>query len=59
MGANSYFVKPAGVESLKELLKKIHKYWAECEVPEVDVEGYAVETNSRGRLGARYKKPKR
>ena len=59
LGASSYFVKPPGVQSLKELLKKIHDYWMECEVPEVDAEGYAVETNSRGRLGARYKKPKR
>ena len=59
LGASSYFVKPVGLESLKELLRKIHEYWAECEVPEVDAEGYAVETESKGRLGARYKKPKR
>ena len=59
LGASSYLVKPPGVQSLKELLRKIHEYWAECEVPEVDLEGYAVDTQSRGRLGARYEKPKR
>ena len=59
LGASSYFVKPPGIDDLKRLLRKIHDYWTECEVPQVDAEGYAVETNSTGRLGARYKKPKR
>ena len=59
LGASSYFVKPAGVPELRALLKKIHNYWSECEVPAVDVDRYAVSTDSTGRLGARYKKPKR
>ena len=59
LGASSYFVKPPGVQSLRELLNKIHDYWIECQVPEVNSEGYAVETESKGRLGARYKKPRR
>ena len=59
LGASSFFVKPPDLPSLKGLLKKIHDYWLECEVPEIDAEGYALETNSRGRLGARYAKPRR
>ncbi len=59
LGASSFLVKPATLSGLKTLLRKVHEYWAECEVPEVDVDGYAVATNSTGRLGARYKKPKR
>jgi CheY-like chemotaxis protein len=59
LGASSYFVKPAGVPEIRALLKKIHDYWSECETPEVDAEGYALDTESAGRLGARYKKPKR
>jgi CheY-like chemotaxis protein len=59
LGASSFFVKPSSLAEFKALLRKIHEYWTECEVPEVDKEGYAVATNSTGRLGARYKKPKR
>lgn len=59
LGASSFFVKPPTIAGLKTLLRKIHDYWTDCEVPEVDGEGYAVATNSVGRLGARYKKPKR
>ena len=59
LGASSFFVKPAGFNALKILLRKIHDYWTECEVPEVDKHGYALATTDTGRLGARYKKPKR
>jgi CheY-like chemotaxis protein len=59
LGASSYFVKPVTTPELKALLKKIHDYWTECEVPQVDLEGYASATNSTGRLGARYTKPTR
>jgi CheY-like chemotaxis protein len=59
LGASSFFVKPACLDDLKRLLEKIHDYWAGCEVPEVDTEGYAVATNDTGRLGARYEKPKK
>ena len=59
LGASSYLVKPLGLDGLKRLFQKIHDYWVECEVPEVDIDGYAVATNDRGRLGARYNKPKR
>lgn len=59
LGASSFFVKPASLDGLRALLRKIHEYWKECEVPEVDKDGYALPTNSTGRLGARYKKPER
>jgi hypothetical protein len=58
-GRELYLVKPDTLPGLKDLLKKIHEYWIECEVPQVDAKGCAVETDSRGRLGARYAKPKR
>ena len=59
LGASSFFVKPHNHADLRKLLKKIHEYWAECEVPEVDLSGYAVDTDSTGKLGARFNKPKR
>jgi len=59
LGASSFFVKPPSLAELKVLIRKIHDYWTECEVPEVDEDGYAVATSNSGRLGARYTKPKR
>ena len=59
LGASSFLVKPPTLAGLRTLLRKVHEYWAECEVPEVDADGYAVDTNSTGRLGARYRKPKK
>jgi CheY-like chemotaxis protein len=59
LGASSFLVKPPILADLKTLLRKVHEYWMECEVPEVDVKGYAVPTNDRGRPGARYEKPER
>ena len=58
LGASSYLVKPRTLAGLKVLLRKVHEYWSECEVPEVDADGYAVHTSSVGRAGARYTKPK-
>ena len=59
LGASSFFVKPAGLPELRELLEHIHNYWTKCEVPVVDVDGYAVDTECQGKAGARYTKPKR
>jgi len=59
LGASSYLVKPAGLPALSALLKKVHEYWSECEVPQVDESGYALNTESRGKLGERYTKPVR
>jgi len=59
LGASSFFTKPGNHNSLEALLKKIHEYWAECQVPAVDDEGYALMTNSYGKAGGRYGKPVR
>jgi CheY-like chemotaxis protein len=59
LGASSFFVKPTSLAALKVLLRKIHDYWTECEVPEVDKDGYALPTSNINRLGSRYKKPER
>jgi len=59
LGASSFFTKPSTPEELTALVEHIHNYWSECEVPEVDTEGYALGTSSVGKAGARYPKPKR
>jgi CheY-like chemotaxis protein len=59
LGASSYLAKPPGQEALRALLKKIHEYWAECQVPEIDDQGYALETDSHGKRGERFPKPKK
>jgi CheY-like chemotaxis protein len=53
LGASSFFTKPADAVSLSLLLKKIHEYWAECQVPALDSDGYALMTNSFGKAGGR------
>lgn len=59
LGASSYFVKPGSLSELAGLVQRIHHYWVGCEVPEVDAEGYATETSSKGKHGERFTKPKR
>ena len=59
LGASSFLTKPAFTKQLRELVRRIHDYWSDCEVPEVDVDGYAVETSSKGKRGERFTKPKR
>ena len=59
LGANAYFVKPAGYLALEGLARRIHDYWAHGEVPHVDANGYAIETVSKGKLGERFSKPER
>src|SRR4051812_35711750 len=54
LGANSYHVKPHSQEKLEKQLSVIHNYWMSCEVPEVDVTGKQVHTNSCGKLGERF-----
>lgn len=59
LGASSYLVKPPNLVALQALLKTIHAYWIQCEVPGVDIEGYALPTESRGKAGERFPIPKR
>jgi len=41
------------------VIHKIHDYWSSCEVPAVDEDGYALMTDSKGKLGERFIKPQR
>ncbi len=59
LGASSYFLKPSSQPALENLVKRIHDYWKDGQVPQVDVEGYAIETSSRGKVGERFAKPTR
>ncbi len=54
LGAASYIVKPTESEELKRLLRVFHDYWSECEVPEIDSSGRWLDTESKGKLGARF-----
>jgi CheY-like chemotaxis protein len=59
LGASSYFTKPGSPDALRALLRKIHDYWVECQVPAVDEDGYALMTSSVGKAGERFIKPER
>jgi CheY-like chemotaxis protein len=56
LGASSYHVKPSNPEKLYEQLAVLHAYWLTCEVPEVDITGKQLPTDSRGKLGERFHK---
>lgn len=57
LGANSYHVKPQGQDKLEKQLAVLHAYWMTCEVPEVDIQGKQLATNSCGKLGERFAQP--
>ena len=54
LGASSYHVKPNSAPDLRILLKVLHDYWMTCEVPQVDVSGRQLHTDSEGKLGERF-----
>ena len=54
LGASSYHKKPMDFRALREQLKLLHAYWMTCLVPEVDVTGRQVATESTGKLGERF-----
>jgi CheY-like chemotaxis protein len=54
LGATSYHVKPSSPEDLRRQLKVLHDYWITCEVPEVDITGRRLLTDSQGKLGERF-----
>jgi CheY-like chemotaxis protein len=54
LGASSYHVKPRTHGALVHQLLVLHAYWMTCEVPEVDVTGRQLRTESFGKLGARF-----
>ena len=57
LGCSSYHVKPGSTERLHAQLKVLHDYWLTCEVPEVDVDGRQLRTDSSGKLGERFSQP--
>ena len=57
LGASSYHVKPTNLDELRQQIAKLHAYWSTCEVPEVDVTGKQLPTNSAGKLGERFVQP--
>lgn len=59
LGASSYFLKPSSQPALENLVERIHGYWKDGLVPQVDIEGFAIETSSKGKAGERFTKPKR
>ncbi|MDB6122756.1 MAG: response regulator receiver protein [Pedosphaera sp.] len=54
LGASSYFIKPGDYDALKVLMQTLHNYWKSCETPATDTTGKRLETDSRGKLGARF-----
>ena len=57
LGASSYHVKPQTTEALRNQLAVINAYWMTCQVPEVDITGKQLHTNSQGKLGERFPQP--
>jgi len=58
LGASSYHLKPQNFEDLQKQLSAINAYWMTCQVPEVDLTGKQVPTDSAGKLGERFAQPR-
>jgi CheY-like chemotaxis protein len=54
LGASSFHVKPQGFDALQNQLAVINAYWITCQVPEVDISGKQLPTESEGKLGERF-----
>lgn len=54
LGASSYHVKPRTHGALVHQILVLHAYWMTCEVPEVDISGRQLRTESGGKLGERF-----
>jgi CheY-like chemotaxis protein len=54
LGASSYHVKPRTHGALMHQMLVLHAYWMTCEVPEVDLSGRQLRTESSGKLGERF-----
>lgn len=57
LGASCYLVKPSGYPKLQQLMGKIIDFWKECEIPEIDVSGRMLMTESAGKIGERFEVP--
>jgi CheY-like chemotaxis protein len=54
LGANAYHVKPSTPLELRHLIKTLHSCWTLCEIPEKNLAGKQLPTESRHKLGARF-----
>ncbi len=54
LGASSYHLKPQSPQELENQLAVINAYWMTCQVPQVDITGKQLRTNSVGKLGERF-----
>ena len=54
LGASAYLLKPHSLQELQRLLKLLVDFWSACEVPEVDIQGKRLSTDSAGKLGERF-----
>lgn len=54
LGASSYHQKPSDYASLRQQLKILHDYWMTCLIPETDITGRQLTTDSKGKLGERF-----
>ena len=54
LGASSYFMKPSAFGPLERLLTLLYETWLLAELPDVDDTGKQLDTNSAGKLGARF-----
>src|SRR5580700_10630927 len=54
LGASSYHVKPNSPADLRAQLKVLHDYWMTCEVPQVDITGHHLHTQSASNLNERF-----
>lgn len=54
LGASTYLVKPYTFDALKQMVSVLHDHWLLSELPTVDSTGMQVDTDARGKLGARF-----
>jgi CheY-like chemotaxis protein len=54
MGANSYFIKPSGLQELRQAVSAVYEYWKLVARPLVDDFGMLLPTESAGKLGERF-----
>ena len=54
LGASSYHIKPNTLDALRRQLQVLLDYWHSCEVPQVDVTGKRLQTESSGKIGERF-----
>ena len=57
LGASCYLTKPSGYPELKVLMRKLVEFWDVCDVPEIDVSGKILATESKGKLGEGFPSP--